>query len=496
MFPILGKRKNRPRGVVIREDQVRDIFRMVYETPGFVTQIQKLHSMSMCQPFEVLVDGLPVEMVDELRYLTDSFWMTTAKQMFLYRITIGIVPYFEVPIKGTAHRYPVVPDIRSQGMIYTYEDDERVQQFEWEWNQHLEFGKIKSTQKRPEIKWLLTGYEPDLNGNLRTPIVACLERYRMVYLSRKDALYASFHASHPVVFYEDKPPATTRNDERKLEKIEMAGDREMISGHMTEQEIIHQGKVHWARTQELQEQLARAGYLNDTILRNQHQGPLLESDGDPIRDMERSSFYHNRVTLPVDRHYAGELKPVVLLDFEKINQQLNIDAAEIIGIPIELTQTQSAIHGANQSGIAMVTGETLKAHTSWLNLGLSRMFRDIYGETIRRGWDKHFKDGSLRLYPQKRFQNAQNELRYDMELQQDVMVEVRLKCEPRVDEGVVMRLTQSGFMKPREAMKQLAAITGLPEMAFQEPPKEILFPQKGGGTAAATTKKIKTTTNT
>lgn len=494
MFPVLGKRKNRPRGIAIRGDQVRDIFRMVYETPGFVTQIQKLHSMSMCQPFEVVVDGLPVEMKEELRYLTDSFWMTTAKQMFLYRITIGIVPYFEVPIKGTAHRYPVVPDICSQGMIYTYEDDDRVQQFEWDWNLHLEFGKLKNTQKRPEIKWLLTGYEPDLNGNLRTPIVACLERYRMVYLSRKDALYASFHASHPMIFYEDRPPAGDRgNDKPDWTVVNKVGDE--MHGAMTEQEIIHQQKVYLARTRELQEQLARAGYLNDTILRNRHDGPLLESDGDPTRDMERASFYHNRITLPVDRHYAGESKPVVLLDFEKINQQLNIDAAEIIGIPIELTQTQSSIHSANQQGIAMVTGETLKAHTSWLNLGLTRMFRDIYGETIRQGWDKHFKDGSLRLYPQKRFQNAQNELRYDMELQQDVTVEVRLKCEPRVNEGVVMRLTQSGFMKPREAMKQLAAITGLPEMAFQEPPKDILFPQKGGGGGAAT-KKIKTTSDT
>lgn len=420
--------------------------------------------------------------------------MTTAKQMFLYRITIGIVPYFEVPVKGTAHRYPVVPDIRKQGMIYTYEDDDRVQQFEWEWNQHVEFGKIKSTQKRPEIKWLLTGYEPDLNGDLRTPIVACLERYRMVYMTRNDALYASFHAAHPVVFYEDKPPASARDDKKQYEPFEMAGDKELYGAAMTEQEIIHQGKVHWARIQELQEQLARAGYLNDTVMKNRHDGPLLESDGDPVRDMDRTTFYHQRVTLPVDRHYAGEIKPTVVVDFELVSKQLNIDAAEIVGIPIELTQSQSSIHSANEQGIAMVTGETLKAHTSWLNLGLTRMFRDIYGETIRKGWDKFFKDGSLRLYPQKRFQNAQNELRYDMELQQDVKVEVRLKCEPRVNEGVVMRLTQSGFMKPEESMKQLAAITGLPESVFQKPPKEILYPQQKstGGGAAGATKKLKT----
>lgn len=489
MFPSLNNKK-RPRGIPIRNDQVRDIFRMVYETPGFVTQIQKLQSMSMCQPLEILIDKLPMDMTEELRYLTDSFWMTTAKRMFLYRITLGIVPYFEVPIKGTAHRYPVIPEIQSQGMIYTFEDDDRVQQFEWQWNQQLEFGKLRNNQKKPEIKWLLTGYEPGLDGELKTPIVACLERFRMVYLARKDALYASFHASHPMIFYEDKPPVGGRieNERDNLEKIETAGDRE-IWGYRTEQELINQGRIHWVRTRELQEQLARAGYINDTILRNRHDGPILESDGDSARDMDRTTFLHNRITLPSDRHYAGELKPNVLLDTEKIAQQLNVDAAEIVGIPIELTQTQSSIHSANQAGIAMVTGETLKAHTSWINVGLTRMFRDIYGETIRKGWDKSFKNGSLRLYPQKRFQNPQNELRYDMELQQDVHIEVRLKCEPRVNEGVVTRLVQTGFMKPKEATRQLAAITGLPENAFQEPPKELL---SGASAAEPKTKKTKT----
>lgn len=131
----------------------------------------------------------------------------------------------------------------------------------------------------------------------------------------------------------------------------------------------------------------------------------------------------------------------------------------------------------------MVTGETVKAHISWLNESITRIYRDIYGETIRKGWNKRTPRGDLRLYPQKNFQSPDGELRYDMELERDVDILVTLKCDPRVNESTIMNLYKDGFMTKQKAIDQLESITGLPKGILQVVPDEKLdFYQMGGKT--------------
>ena len=61
----MSKRKRLNR-IPWSRDDVYDIWFMVHHTSGFIAQLQKLRSMSMCEPFEVEIDGMPVKQKREM----------------------------------------------------------------------------------------------------------------------------------------------------------------------------------------------------------------------------------------------------------------------------------------------------------------------------------------------------------------------------------------------------------------------------------------------
>lgn len=472
-----GKRKRLNRVPWNRED-VYDIWFLVHNTAGFITQLQKLRSMSMCEPFEVKLDGMRAEQKREMDYLQKTFWLKSVYDIFVWKLCYGIVPYFEKTIQGTAHRIPVVPEI-TQGTLFVYEDRDRTKVFEWDWSDPVINGE--KPMEHPPIKFLYTGYEPMLNGCIRTPIMCCLEDYRMLVYGQRDMVYASYHLSHPMIMYEDKPPVGggAREDEKaQYSQLSLVGGDNPIYDFDTP------AGIHWreVRTRELEAQLAMAGLLvQDQQGRARGEAPWVRQDDALTR--AREAFVHNRVVLPADRHFAGQLKADTVIDIEKIDVQLTYKAAELIGIPMELTQSASKVHAANQEGLRMATGETVKAHIAWLNEAITRIYRDIYGETIRQGWNRYTAGGDLRLYPQKHFRSPDGEMRYDMGLERDVDITVTLKCDPRVNEQGIMSLYQGGFMTKQKAVEQLQSITGLPDGVLEAVPDGKLdFTQMGGKT--------------
>jgi hypothetical protein len=343
--------------------------------------------------------------------------------------------------------------------------------------------------KNPVVKFLYTGYEPMLNGCLRTPIMCCLENYRMLVWSQRDAVYASYHLSHPMIVYEDKPPAG--GGAREDEKAQYA-TLSLVGGHGPGYDFDAAAGVHWRqmRVAEVEAQLTAAGIIQSESQKISSNTHWIRQD-DPA-ERARESFVHNRVVLPADRHFAGQIKADTVIDYEKLDLQLTAKAAELIGISVELTQSSSKLHAANVEGIRMATGETVKAHIAWLNESITRIYRDIYGETIRRGWTRHSASGDLRLYPQKHFRSQDGELRYDMELERDVDICVTLKCDPRVSESDIMNLYRGGFMSKESAVQQLQSITGLPEGVLEAiPDAKLDFTQMGGKTKEESQEKTK-----
>ena len=96
--------------------------------------------MSMCEPFDVEIDGMPVKQKREMEYLIKTFWLKSVYDIFLWKLCYGIVPYFEKTIDGTAHRCPMVPEI-FQGTLFVYEDDDR--------------SKVKTKQKNTQRNYLV-----------------------------------------------------------------------------------------------------------------------------------------------------------------------------------------------------------------------------------------------------------------------------------------------------------------------------------------------------
>ena len=304
--------------------------------------------MTMREPFVVTIGGMPQQLKPAMEHISKTIWMRMCTSLIIWKICFGIVPYFLKEIKGTAHRYPVVPKI-SQGRIITYEDDDRTQVFEWEWNKSW-----NRNMKSPPIYWAYTGYEPDFFGNIRTPIMACLEKYRMLHKAREDLLYANYHASHPMLLYEDRPPVNARDDGGEYDILDCFQKDTTIPDYINDKEHEEHQKIRFSRTKELEQQLIRNGILNDFVSRSKYQGPVLYSDNED-RDLAREQFVHNRITLPMDRHFAGDVKPSIIINIELLDAQLAKESSEIIGIPPELTQNNNRTVGANREGVMLVT---------------------------------------------------------------------------------------------------------------------------------------------
>lgn len=451
--------------------EVTDVWNMIHSVPGFVHQLQKLEAMVMCKPFKVIINNIPLEQQREMQFLTQSVWMRTMKHVLFWKFGIGIVPYFECNLEGTAHRVPHVPDI-TQGTLYTYQDTNRLQVFEWEWNSY--FAK---EMKKPVIKWIYTGNEPNLYGKLRTGAVACLEKYRMLEKARLDVLYANYHLSHPISIYEDRPPVGSRtNDTIEYSVIDLNNEGRVQADDFTRETISdkqrqYEQKARYERTKEFDEHMIRNGFLNDERSLANYGGPVLLTD-DVNADFNRERFLHNRIQLPVDRHYVGYPKPAVILNVDELDKSLTRDASEIIGIPSSLTQNENAKYAPNRQGVMMITTETLKANIQWMNGALTQMYTGIYGETIRNDWDRHTKSGELRLYPPRRFRSANSEVKYEMGLASEIDIRVELQCDPNVTPSQIMAFYNTGFISKENAVDQLTAITGLPEGILEalEPP--------------------------
>ena len=201
--------------------------------------------------------------------------------------------------------------------------------------------------KKPPVKFLYTGYEPMLGGCLRTPTMCCLEDYRTLVWGRRDLVYASYHLSHPMIMYEDKPPAGGAREDEKARYSNLS----LVGGDHPIYDFDTPAGIHWreVRTKEVEAQLAAAGMLvQENQAKSRGGVPWIHQD-DPIT-RARESFVHNRVVLPADRHFAGQLKADTVIDIEKMDMQLTIKAAELIGISVELTQSTNKVHAANIEG--------------------------------------------------------------------------------------------------------------------------------------------------
>ena len=156
-----------------------------------------------------------------------------------------------------------------------------------------------------------------------------------------------------------------------------------------------------------------------------HVDPVLQSDYGNEED--RLKFQHNRLLLPRDVTFAGQAEPKPIVDIAAKREGAIAMAAEIIGIPIELTQTKSKQHKGNVQGIFDSSSEVLKGHRAWLNIALTRLFTSIYGETIRQGW----KDLTKLSKPSKtEFNTFGDEIKYEIELATDVDIQVTLYSNP------------------------------------------------------------------
>jgi len=460
------------RGVPVNDAQMEDIDKLIMETPAIQNRIQKLIAMTACEPFEVIINNMPQELQQSMKLISRRLWIRLCPELIKWKIGFGIVPMFLKEIKGTAHKYPVIPQ-RCQGHIATYESDDRGQVFEWVWTK----GPMTRKMQKPEIYWAYTGYEPDLMGNLRTPIMACLEKYRMLKKLQEDLLYASYHNARPTLVYEDRPPPSGRDVRGEFERIDLFQTDTTYSDYTKDRQDNVRQKMTLDRTREFEQQLVRNGIIHNNDVRSNYNGSVLCSDYYG-RDFKRESFVHNRIMLPMDRHVATTVKCTTTADIAQIEQQLARDASELVGIPQEMTQLTSGKIAPNKQGSMMITGEFIKAHIKWLNEVLTDMYKKIYGETIMNKWGKKVyskrdEEYQYRLYPEKHFRCPDSFIRYELELDEEVDIRVQLNCDPRINENTIIDLHAKGFIDGKEAASQLESITGLRKGTLRAPSKQL-----------------------
>jgi hypothetical protein len=445
---------------------VNDIWYALHYFEGFVAQLIKLRANAMSHPFTVKVQGMPTPLQPFLKHLVQHVWLDCAYQVFLYRLAFGIVPYYTVPIQGTAHAYPVVPPIET-GRVVGYIDENDTQHYEWEWYNNIpcrmdstEWSQIQLERKQRPVQFIRTGYEPMQNGKLRAPACAILERYREIVLASRDEMYASYWSTHPLSVYENKPPASaSQRDDGKMQATALDFGEDVL-GIFTQYEAQLKEQARYSNEKQVEQELARMGKLHtefQSLLEGfRHVDPVLQSDVGNEED--RLKFQHNRLLLPRDVSFAGQATPKPIVDIAAKREGAVAMAAEIIGIPIELTQSRSKWHKGNVQGIFESTSEVLKGHRAWLNIALTQLFTSIYGETIRQGW-KNLK--KLVQSPKREFESFSDELKYEIELSNDVDIQVTLYSNPALQKGDVYDLVARGFMSPEEGVNQLTAITGL-----------------------------------
>lgn len=461
--------------------EANDLWHLAHRHAACVDRFETFRSMTMCKPFRLRIGKpnqpkktrQPLPMKPILEEIVQTNFMPFLTMVQLWKMTLGIVPYFLEPIPGTLHYVPWVP-VFGSGYVTTYFDYKtRKQRFRWWWTSRNPNGTGGPVCDET-VGWIIDGKPPSLNGSIMSPLSSVLEDYRHYCYAVRDEQYASYHSTHPI--------AVLTHDS----KADQAVKEHMIEGGMFSDAIAKDNMyedleaaqdIYAYEAESLKRALHEAGMVHDLTIANEAalQGPVMESESYARQyARETNSYYRKRVIIPPRFNVAASPTYRPVIDVVKWDAIVSDKICQVLGIPSETDKTSGSQKAVNKEGIKLNMGERLKRQIAWIEWVAEQVFLDIYGKTIQEGWNLQQalnEQEGTRHYANRRKRGRETLQDYATQAVLNVFTDVRveLHCTPLADDTTTLALYDRGFLTEDYILSHFEDRYGFPPSAMQHP---------------------------
>ena len=375
-------------------------------------------------PAVIRMESLPMEESEELKYLLKTYWLPWKRDMYMWLKMFGICPWYFKKLRGTPHKYPVVPKFGS-GHISTYLSNRHEQRFKWTWMN----GKDDS-----KMHFETNTYAPTIFGEIVSPIVSLLEDYRSLKIARKALETAWQCQAQPQHILEFKPTIKYNDQQDALIRF---GDWDNWQERKAETDKAMRGYAYAgsAKVKNAQNTVQNAIRSN----RDAQTGRARKQT-----EVENANILKNIVPLPPDFIYKTAATPNVHVKLDELQRALDARASAIMDFPIQMMGSSGKTSAQAQNNLRNVN-ERAKSWITYFEDRTKNAFLLGYGDAIQ-GWingvNTFVESGPL------------------FTIHQELCVE--MPCTPVVSYDDLQKYVTDGIMSKDDFAKHAYEINALP----------------------------------
>ncbi len=379
-----------------------------------------------------------VEMSKELTILIELYWSDWMIAKYDWLQCFGVVPWFVRKVKGTHHRFPVVPKFNS-GHIETYLDKDHVQQFKWIW---------KDGGEDSNVHFDVKSHAPDLDGHYTSPISTLLNEWRTVKIIRESIEISSYRQARTQHIFEFHPPKNAQGDDNLI-NLESFGDK-IACTVLSQQEGLQNAKYSM-RADELQRSLATASANNRGLKARFGVQSFLKSEGtDEKWERENANVLESGIPLRPDYVYKSVPSPHVHASLTDICSRFDRMASAILDVPLSIIEAMGGKTTANVQGSYRFLNERIKDWQEYYKKSTKKAFLMLYGKELQEDLNRRARI----------IRSQRPDVILDMYI--DTYVEVEMSYTPIANVGDIEKLHETGFMKKKVAGAHIFNVLGMP----------------------------------
>lgn len=407
-------------------------------------------AMTLKCPVIIKLKSFSLTESEELEHLLEMHWVEWKRQVYIRLKMFGICPWYFIKVRGTIHRYPVVPPYGS-GYISTFLDKKHRQQYQWNWTD----GELDK-----KMHFEVHRYPPTIMGEYTSPIISLLSDYRSLKIARQSVEIAWYNQARPQHILEYKPSRRLQTENETLVRF---ADASMAIGEQKRSMLATNidNSVHSVKVYNAQSLVDAAVHQNNARKAQRSVGSsYLHSEKKTDQyELQNANLLDKIVPLPPDYVYKAASIPRVDDRVAELSRMLDIKASSIMDFPVNMMSGTTKTSSQAQNNLRNVN-ERVKDWIKFFKKITKNAFLLAYGDVIQSSLNSvNEYEGSNELYLAHK----------------EVVVE--MECTPVTTYDDLKKYVSDGIMSIEDFAKHAFNLNAIPETQITIAKRER--PEKG-----------------
>jgi hypothetical protein len=438
----------------LNEAQWADCWAIFRSSPSCIRSFETFAALITRRPPKV---RFRLKLGKEFQEILEKYYVDWELNIYKYDKTVGIAPWYFVPIKvgENTHMVPVVPDPQS-GYITVYPDSNGVLSYYYYWNNDPKSNAfVTSIEPDKRFFFEVRRNGPSLDGSLNSPLITVLSDWRTLKIFREAHEMAAFQQARLQHIFELHQNNTV-NVHEAITQLESFGDQ-IAGGINTALEEKLMAQRADVKTADLYTALAESWAYNRGVRRaNGVTNQYIRSEGMGQKWLlENSNIVEHGVALRPNVTHKVAQAPQVHAQFLELRERFEESVASLMDVPKTLYDPKSDRSSSNNQVALRLVQERIEDWAIYLARCVKKAIIISYGHLLQaelNRFRKPTKPGRL----------------IELLVQNELSVEIPSATFDSPDD--IYKMIQAGMLKKEAGAKRVAYIHGIPEKDIEIQP--------------------------